>query len=63
MNLRNVERLILGKYACFWWVSIRAESVRRATFLGRVVWWMFSSESEVLYVCGICNKKHVGTVP
>ena len=55
-GLRDIERLILGKYTCFWWVSIRAECVRRATFLGRVVWWIFSSESDVLYVCGIYNK-------
>ena len=59
--LRNIERLILGKYTYFCGVSIRAECGRRATFLGRVVWWIFSSESDVLYVCGNYNKKHVGT--
>ena len=35
-GLRNIERLILSKYTYFWWMSIRAERVRRATFLGRV---------------------------
>ena len=55
-GLRDIERLILDKYTCFWWVSIRTECVRRATFLGRVIWWIFSSESDVLYVCGIYNK-------
>ena len=48
--LRNIERLILGKCTCFCGVSIRAECVRRATFLGHVVWWIFSSESDVLLV-------------
>ena len=53
-GIRDIELLILGKYTCFWWVSIRAECVRRATFLGRVIWWtFFSFESDVLYVCGI----------
>ena len=36
----------------------------RATFLGLVVWWIFSSESDVLYVvCGIYNKHVVGKAP
>ena len=57
-GLRDIEGIILliGKYTCFWWMSIRAECVRRATFLGRVVWWIFSSERDVLYVCGIIIK-------
>ena len=55
-GLRDIERLNRGKYTCFWWVSIRAECVRRSTFLGRVTWWIFSFESDVLYVCGIYNK-------
>ena len=46
-----MERLILGKYTC-WWVGIRAECARRATFLGRVIWWILSSGSDVLYVGG-----------
>ena len=37
-GLRNIERPILRKYTYFWGVSIRAECVRRAIFLGRVVW-------------------------
>ena len=60
--LRNIERLILGKYTYFWWVSIRAECVRRATFLGRVVWWIFSSECNMLYVCGNYNKITCGYI-
>ena len=44
---RDIERLILGKYACCWWVGIRAECARRVTFLGRVIWWMMSSGSDV----------------
>ena len=60
-GLRGIERLILGKYTCCWGVSTRAECARRAIFLERVIWWIFSSESDGLYVCCVFNKP-VGTV-
>ena len=37
-GLRNIERPILGRYTYFWWVSIRADCLRCASSLGRVVW-------------------------
>ena len=49
-SLRDIEQLILGKYLL---LVGEYTGKGRATFLGRVVWWIFSSESDVLYVCGI----------
>ena len=49
-SLRDIGQLISGKY-----VLLVGEYTGkgRAAFLGRVVWWIFSSESDGLYVCGL----------
>ena len=46
---RDIEQLILGKYLLL--VGEYMGRVRNATFLGRVVWWIFSSKNDGLYVC------------
>ena len=49
-SLRDIGQLILGKYLL---LVGEYTGKGRATFLGRVVWWIFSSESNGLYVCGL----------
>ena len=52
-SLRDIGQLILDKYLL---LVGEYTGKGRATFLGRVVWWIFSSESDGLYVCAGLKK-------